>query len=102
MDVELCRKADEVVNTFKCLVQGGLDLMVEDNDQRSALDVAAAWAKEGILAHFRRGNQVDLRAESKEEDEDEDEGGVLSVTNYDRWQLLGASKDYLNLVRGSF
>ncbi|MCJ1401947.1 hypothetical protein MMC11_005164, partial [Xylographa trunciseda] len=66
-DGDARRNAQDIVNTFKNLVRLGLDPMLEDNDQRTALDVAAACGNEGILALFKRGNQVDIRVESGEE-----------------------------------
>ncbi|MCJ1394626.1 hypothetical protein MMC18_007506 [Xylographa bjoerkii] len=70
--IEADRNAKDVVNTFKHLVRLGLDPMEEDSGQRSALDVAAACGNEGILALFKRGNQVDLDAESEDDDEDDE------------------------------
>ena len=43
-----------VVDTFKFLMEKGLDPMIEDKKQRSALDVAAACGNHGILDLFKR------------------------------------------------
>ncbi|MCJ1379736.1 hypothetical protein MMC17_002839 [Xylographa soralifera] len=63
----------QMVNTFQKLIRLGLDPMMEDNEQRSALDVAAACGNDSILALFKRGNQVNLAAESVEEDSESEE-----------------------------
>ncbi|KAE8454120.1 hypothetical protein EG329_005044 [Mollisiaceae sp. DMI_Dod_QoI] len=43
-----------VVDTFRFLMEKGLDPMVEDNNQRTALDVAAAYGNDAVLALFKR------------------------------------------------
>jgi ankyrin repeat protein len=46
--VEADRNAKDVVQSSKFLMKSGLDPMVEDNNQRTALDVAAACGNEGF------------------------------------------------------
>ncbi|KAK4148954.1 ankyrin repeat-containing domain protein [Chaetomidium leptoderma] len=45
---------DRAVERFKVLVAKGLDPMAEDDEQRTALDVAASVGCEGILTLFKR------------------------------------------------
>lgn len=45
---------DTLVNTFKALVELGVDATAEDEEGRSALDVAAAYGKTRLLELFKR------------------------------------------------
>ncbi|KAG8157059.1 hypothetical protein KVR01_013049 [Diaporthe batatas] len=53
---------------FKALMARGLDPMVEDNDRKTAVDIAAACGNEGVLRLFERADAV---RDDKENDDDE-------------------------------
>ncbi|KAL3451363.1 ankyrin repeat-containing domain protein [Aspergillus insuetus] len=54
---------NEKEGAFKYFMAKGLDPFKEDNRQRTAVDVAAAYGKEGILALFQKGKEVQLKVD---------------------------------------
>ncbi|KAJ0415115.1 ankyrin repeat-containing domain protein [Aspergillus carlsbadensis] len=50
-------KEDEKEGAFKYFMAKGLDPFKEDNRQQTAVDVAAAYGKDGVLALFQKGKE---------------------------------------------
>ncbi|OKL55527.1 hypothetical protein UA08_09214 [Talaromyces atroroseus] len=49
-----CRGKEKIVESFTYLIELGLDPLQEDSKQRTAMDVAAVYGKEDILALFKK------------------------------------------------